>query len=271
MRSSSCSAAPRRGLRVARGARRAVRGDRRVLLPARGLVHVLRGARRPTPLVGRAPTCESSSAPTGSVCSRSACSRGSCSIFARACSAAEPLVVESHPISPAADSALPRGNARCERTGKSSFPPCSWRSPRRLRRERITRSRRRTSRIARYDRRQATPVHVPQPAFVRARRGARRRRRDAPLGGRVGRRGRLAGPGRHEPDAARRRRCDDHGNPGRDPDDSPHADAATCAATPTASSGAGSPAKPSTRAERQLRIAFSHFVCGAAALAVLLS
>ena len=57
------------------GGRRGVRGDRRVLLPARRQAHVLRRAHRSRRRSRPRPTCESLSARTGSGCSRSACSR----------------------------------------------------------------------------------------------------------------------------------------------------------------------------------------------------
>ncbi len=63
------------------------------------------------------------------------------------------------------------------------------------------------------DRGQAAAVHVPQPAFVRARRSARRERPAATLGCRVGRRRPTVGAGRDEPNVACRGRGLDHGQP----------------------------------------------------------
>ncbi len=96
----------------------------------------------------------------------------------------------------------------------------------------------------RQDRRRARAVHVPQPARVGARHGARRERRDAALGRRVGRCRRTHGPRRHARVVEARRQGRHHRQPGPQPRSIIACGCAACCGRPTASVGA-SKAKPS--------------------------
>ena len=99
------------------------------------------------------------------------------------------------------------------------------------------------------DRRRARAVHVPQSARLGARHGARRERRDAALGRRMGRRRRVDGPRRHARIAEARRQGRHHGQPRAATRSITASACAACCGRRTDSAGA-SRARPSIDAAR---------------------